>query len=149
MTWIAVIVMALLAFAVAAFGFGLARGLWTSFAAALGFGLAGYAMQASPELPSSPTSASYLAEEQEFDIVEARQEFVGQADKSGSNILITSDAWARRGRYAEAAQMLAGVTRENPQDFEAWLAQGNRAGRTRRWRFDAGLRSTHSSKRPT
>ncbi len=124
MTWIAVIVLAVAAFAIAAFFFKLSRGLWTSLAAALGFGLAGYALQASPEMPASPTTSANLSGEQEFDIVEARQEFVGQADKSGSNVLITSDAWARRGRYAEAAQMLAGVTRANPRDFEAWLAQG-------------------------
>ncbi|MWV29337.1 tetratricopeptide repeat protein [Aurantiacibacter rhizosphaerae] len=124
MTWIAVIVLALIAFAIAAFGFGLARGLWTSLAAALGFGLAGYALQASPDMPSSPTSASNTAQSQEINVVDARQEFVSQADKSGSNILITADAWARRGRYAEAAQMLAGITRADPKDFEAWLAQG-------------------------
>ncbi len=124
MTWIIVISLALIAFALAVFGFRISRGLWTSLAAVLGFGLAGYALQASPELPSSPTSATDLAGGQAFDIVAARQEFVAQEDKSGSNMLITSDAWARRGRYAEAAQMLAGVTRENPQDFEAWLAQG-------------------------
>ena len=124
MTWAVVIALALIAFAIAVFGFGISRRLWTSLAAVLGFGLAGYALQASPELPSSPTSAADLAGGQAFDIVAARQEFVAQSDKSGSNMLITSDAWARRGRYAEAAQMLAGVTRENPQDFEAWLAQG-------------------------
>ena len=124
MTWIAVIALALIAFGVAALGFGLARGLWTSLAAALGFGLAGYALQASPDMPSSPTSAAVEMGQQDFDIVDARREFVAQADRSGSNVLITSDAWARRGRYAEAAQMLAGVTRQDPDDFEAWLAQG-------------------------
>ena len=124
MTWLAVIALALLAFAVAAFGFGLSRGLWTSLAAALGFGLAGYALQANPEMPSAPKSASATGAQQDFDIVEARREFVSQADRSGEDFMIVSDAMARRGRYAEAAQMLAGVTRENPQDFEAWLAQG-------------------------
>ncbi len=124
MTWLVVIALALVVFAVAAFGFGLARGMWTSLAAALGFGLAGYALQANPEMPSAPTSSQRDQGAQEFDIVEARREFVPPADQSGSNFLLTSDAWARRGRYAEAAQMLAGVTRENPGDFEAWLAQG-------------------------
>lgn len=124
MTWLAVIALALAAFAVAAFGFGLSRGLWTSLAAALGFGLAGYALQANPEMPSAPKSAADTAAQQDFDVVEARREFVSQADRSGEDFMIVSDAMARRGRYAEAAQMLAGVTRENPQDFEAWLAQG-------------------------
>ena len=57
MTWLAVIALAAVVFAIAAFGFGLFRGLWSSLAAALGFGLAGYAMQASPDLPAAPKSA--------------------------------------------------------------------------------------------
>lgn len=124
MTWLAVIAMALVAFLVAAFVFKLDKSLWTSLGAALGFGLAGYALQASPDLPSSPRSGEEGAEAAQFNIVEARREFVAQSDWSPSPILVTSDAMARRGRYADAAQMLAGVTRENPQDFEAWLAQG-------------------------
>lgn len=123
MTWLVVIALAVATFAVAILGFGLSRGLWTSLAAALGFGLAGYALQASPEMPSSPKSSADAAADQEFDVVEARREFVSQADRSGQDFMVVSDAMARRGRYAEAAQMLAGVTRENPQDFEAWLAQ--------------------------
>ncbi len=123
MTWIAVIGLAIVAFAVAAFGFRLAKGLWTSLAAAIGFGLAGYALQASPDLPAAPKSAAAAEGEQMFNVVEARREFVAQGDRSGSDMMVVSDAMARRGRYAEAAQMLEGVTRENPQDFEAWLAQ--------------------------
>lgn len=124
MTWLAVIALALAAFAVAAFLFRLDRTLWTSLAAALGFGLAGYALQASPELPSAPKSGEATASDEQFNIVEARREFVAQSDWSRSPMLITSDAMARRGRYADASQLLEGVTRENPQDFEAWLAQG-------------------------
>lgn len=123
MTWVAVIALAVIVFAIAAFGFRLSKGLWTSFAAALGFGLAGYALQASPDMPAAPKSAAVDADELEFDIVEARREFVAQRDRSGSEMLVVSDAMARRGRYEDAAQMLEGVTRENPQDFEAWLAQ--------------------------
>jgi len=124
MTWLAVIALAAVVFAIAAFGFGLFRGLWSSLAAALGFGLAGYAMQASPDLPAAPKSAIADSSVQEFDVVGARREFVALSDRSGSPLLITSDAMARRGRYADAAQMLEGVTRQSPNDFEAWLAQG-------------------------
>lgn len=123
MTWIAVIGLAVLSFAGAALMFRLDKALWTSLSAALGFGLAGYALQASPDMPSAPKSAAVNMDELEFDVVSARREFVAQGDRSGSEMLVVSDAMARRGRYAEAAQMLAGVTRENPQDFEAWLAQ--------------------------
>lgn len=123
MTWIVVIALAVASFAIAAFGFGLARSLWTSLAAALGFGLAGYAMQASPDMPAAPRAAVANEGEQMFNVVDARREFVPQGERSGSDMLILSDAMARRGRYADAAQMLEGVTRENPRDFEAWLAQ--------------------------
>ena len=124
MTWILVIALAIVTFAIAAFGFGLSRSLWTSMAAALGFGLAGYAMQASPDMPAAPKAAVASKGEQMFNVVDARREFVPQGERSGSDMLILSDAMARRGRYADAAQMLEGVTRENPRDFEAWLAQG-------------------------
>lgn len=123
MTWIVVIALAVLTFAIAALAFRLDKALWTSLAAAIGFGLAGYALQASPDMPAAPKSAAVDVDELEFDVVSARREFVAQGDRSGSEMLVVSDAMARRGRYAEAAQMLAGVTRENPQDFEAWLAQ--------------------------
>ena len=123
MTWAVVIALAVISFAIAAFGFGLSRSLWTSFAAAMGFGLAGYAMQASPDMPAAPKAAVASEGEQMFNVVDARREFVPQGERSGSDMLILSDAMARRGRYADAAQMLEGVTRQNPRDFEAWLAQ--------------------------
>lgn len=123
MTWIVVIALAVATFAIAAFAFRIRKGLWTSLAAVLGFGLAGYALQASPDLPAVPRSAAADVGQQEFDIVDARREFVALGERSGSTMLVTSDAMARRGRFAEAAQMLAGVTREDPDDFEAWLAQ--------------------------
>lgn len=124
MTWIAVIALALLAFALAAFAFKLDKGLWSSLAAALGFGLAGYALQASPDMPSAPKSSAVTNAELEYDVVDARREFVAQRDWSQNRLLVTSDALARRGRFEEAAQILAGETREDPRDFEAWLAQG-------------------------
>ncbi len=53
-----VALLALVAFAIAVFTFRLPRALWTSLAAALVFGLAGYATQASTNVPSSPTAAA-------------------------------------------------------------------------------------------
>lgn len=124
MTWIAVILLAVLAFAIAAVAFKLEKGLWTSLAAALGFGLAGYALQAHPDMPSAPKSASARAAELEYDVVEARREFVAQRDWSQNRLLVTSDAMARQGRFEDAAQLLAGETERDRRDFEVWLAQG-------------------------
>jgi len=125
MTWLSVILLALAAFAIAVLIFRLERALWTSLAAALMFGLAGYAWQANPDLAAAPKSAETGDNQSEFDIVEQRQEFIGENERSRSNGLITADAMARRGRYIEASQFLSGVTNENPRDLEAWLALGN------------------------
>lgn len=124
MTWLAALLLALAAFAIAAFAFRLARGLWTSLAAALAFGLAGYAVQASPDLPSAPKSAARAAPDDIIDPVAARREFVGEDRQSRAALMITADAMARRGRTVEASGLLAGITADDPQDFEAWLAQG-------------------------
>lgn len=120
-----VALLALAAFAIAAFAFRLPRALWTSLAAALVFGLAGYATQASTDLRSAPAVAAPEPELSEFDIVAQRREFVADSEVSRANLLYTADAMARRGRYIESSQLLSGITRENPRDFEAWLALGN------------------------
>ncbi|AKQ42084.1 hypothetical protein CP97_08720 [Aurantiacibacter atlanticus] len=125
MTWLAAIVLAIIAFAIAAFAFRLPRALWTSLAAALLFGLAGYAFQASPQVPSAPKSASLARDRADFDIPSLRREFVAEHERSRSSLLFQADAMMRRGRFVEASQFLAGITHENPADFEAWLALGN------------------------
>ena len=124
MTWIAAIVLALFAFGSAIAAFGLPRALWSGLAASLAFGLAGYAWQASPDIPTAPGVPEAGAEDA-FDIAAQRREFVAERDRSRAALLYTADGMARRGRYGDAAGFLNGITRENPQDFEAWLALGN------------------------
>ena len=123
MSWIAVILLAALAFALAVGVFRLDRALWTSIGAVIVFGLAGYATQASPDLGSAPKAAVEAAGAG-YDGVAARQEFVTFEERSRAPFLLTADAMARRGRYGDAAQITSGILREYPQDFEAWLAQG-------------------------
>jgi cytochrome c-type biogenesis protein CcmH len=125
MTWLAAIALALAAFALGAFALGLAKGLWSSMLAALALGLAGYALQASPDVPSAPKSGPGADDAPPFDVVEARREMLGAGERSQSDFVLVADALTRQGRYADAAQLLAGATRENAADFEAWLAQGN------------------------
>ena len=55
MSWLAILALAALGFVVAAFALKLPRASWTLFAAALLFGLAGYATQGAPEQPAAPT----------------------------------------------------------------------------------------------
>lgn len=124
MTWLLAIVLAIAAFAAAVVLFRLDRSLWAMLGAVLVFGLAGYAVQASPDLSSAPKNADQNAMQDRLDVVEARRAFIGGDERSYANFLVTSDAMARRGRFADAAEWVSGATREDPQDFEAWLALG-------------------------
>ncbi len=125
MSWFLAAALALIGFAIAAFAFRLPRRLYTSLLAALALGLAGYGLQASPTIPAAPKSSTPQANAADFDLVEARREMLAPADYSGQDMLIVADAMTRQGQFADSAQFLAGLTRANPRDFEAWLAQGN------------------------
>lgn len=125
MTWVMALLLAAICFVLAIVMFRIGKSLWTSLAAVLMFGLVGYALQASPDIPSAPKDPEGAAQAGEFDIVAARREFIGENERSRADNLITADAYAQRGRYTEAATILAGMTSANPQDFEAWIAQGN------------------------
>jgi cytochrome c-type biogenesis protein CcmH len=125
MTWLLAIALALVAFALGAFVFGVARRGWTTFAAALALGLAGYAMQASPGLPGAPAADAREQAQADWGFIDARREMVASADRSQSREMIVADALARQGQYANAAAMLREAVRANPRDAEAWLALGN------------------------
>ncbi len=125
MIWVMAILLAAICFGFAVLLFRIGKPLWTSLAAALAFGLVGYAVQASPGLESVPKSSGAENVANEFDIVAARREFIGDSERSRADALFTADAYAQRGRYVDAATILAGITSANSQDFEAWIAQGN------------------------
>ena len=124
MTFAIAIALALAAFGLAVVVFRLPRALWTTLLAALVFGLAGYAWQASPGLPGAPKSAADDVYEDQWEVVDSRQILVGSR-ASGADHLLTADAYMRRGRFADAAGFLNNVLADNPEDFEAWVALGN------------------------
>ena len=125
MTWILAILLALAAFALGAFAFGVARQGWTTLAAALALGLAGYAAQGNPAMPGSPRAAAQEVSGEGENLVELRRAVLPPEQWSQHNALITADALARRDRFSDAATMLLGAVRGNPRDGEAWLALGN------------------------
>ncbi|MFC3101251.1 cytochrome C biosynthesis protein [Altererythrobacter lauratis] len=125
MSWIMVIVLALVSFGVAVSAFRLPRVTWTSLAAALLFGLAGYTLQASPGLPGAPRANMATSYTDEWQMRDARVLLVGESLKSRSNAIVTSDAFAQRGQFTDAVGFADIAIRENAQDFEAWLALGN------------------------
>lgn len=121
--WLAVGALALAAFAFAVLALKLPRDGLTLFGAALVFGLAGYAWQGSPGQPAAPKQAATAASTQGEAMVEGR---TGLFDRTAPppEYLLTSDAFARRGQFAEAAGLLRAGLERNPRDLESWLALG-------------------------
>jgi cytochrome c-type biogenesis protein CcmH len=124
-TWIVAILLALAAFAVAVFAFRVARSGWTTVAAALALGLAGYALQASPDVAGAPAAPAAAVSETNWALVDERRAMFDIGGRSKSDKLIIADGFARSGRYADAAGVLRIAVSENPRDAEAWLALGN------------------------
>lgn len=124
MSWLPALALAGALFLVAAFALRLPRAGWAAFGAALLFGLAGYAFQASPGLPSAPKTAVAEASETSAAMIEARRAMF-EPSRQASDFVIVADGFARRGQYDDAAQMLRNVVRDNSGDVEAWVALGN------------------------
>ena len=124
MSWLPIIALAAIAFLVAAFVLRLPRRSWTFFGAMLLFGLAGYAVQGKPGLPSAPKSADVRASQSGEAMVEARQELFDPAQPR-PGYLTVSDGFARKGRFDQAAQLLRKGLQDNPNHGEGWLALAN------------------------
>ena len=125
MSWVLAILLAVAAFAVAVVAFRVERRGWTTIAAALALGLAGYALQASPGIPAAPAAPAAQAGEASWALVDERRAMFALGDRSTSDKLIIADGYARRGHFADAAAILRGALADNPRDAEAWLALGN------------------------
>ncbi|WP_126172468.1 cytochrome C biosynthesis protein [Altericroceibacterium xinjiangense] len=125
MSWLVAIGLALLCFAVVAFVFRVPRILWSSVLAALALGLAGFAFQARPGLPGAPVPPPTEVEGGGWALVEARQMFIGEDQRSQNPKLVTADAMVRNGRFATAAALAGAAAQENPRDVDAWVALGN------------------------
>ncbi len=125
MTWLPILALAGLGFLAAALLFGLARSGWTLFGATLLFGLAGYALHGAPGQPAAPSVGPERVVETGELMVEARREFYDPVGSMPSRYVVSSDGFARRGQYEDAANFLRNAVAENPTDGEAWVALGN------------------------
>jgi cytochrome c-type biogenesis protein CcmH len=121
--WLAVASLALAAFAAAVLLLRLPREGLTLFGATLVFGLAGYAWQGSPDQPSAPKAPIAQNGQQGEAMVEGRAALFDRT-MPPPNYLVTSDAFARRGQFAEAAGLLQRGLVDNPRHVEGWLALG-------------------------
>jgi len=124
MNWLPIIALAAIAFLIAAFVLRLPRRNWTFFGSALLFGLAGYALHGNPGLPQAPKAPDVRASQSGEAMVAARQELFDTAQPRPGYLMV-SDAFARKGRFDQAAQLLRKGLRENPNHGEGWLALAN------------------------
>ena len=119
--WLAVLALALVAFAIAAFMLRLPRDGFAVFGAVLLLGLVGYAWQGSPGLPGSPKEPEAQVDQSGEEMVEARRQLF-DATTPKPDYLVLADGFARRGKFEQAAGLLRGGLRNNPEDIEGWLA---------------------------
>ncbi len=125
MTWLIVIALALAAFGAMAFLCKVPRQSWAAVAAAVAVGLAGYAMQASPDLSGAPRDAAPKITSNPAAMVESRNKLSERGIPSSNQWLIIADGLARNGQFGDAAQVLLGAVEEDPKNAEAWLALAN------------------------
>jgi cytochrome c-type biogenesis protein CcmH len=125
MTWVLVILLAIVAFVLIAFVLKAPRGGREAVAAALALGIAGYASQASPGLPGAPKAAVEEVSGDATAIVEARGKVSDSSLPPSDRWVVIADGLARNGRYSDAAEVLRGAVKANPGNTDAWLAMGN------------------------
>lgn len=123
MSWVLILALAVAAFVLGAFVLRLDRSGWALFGAALLFGLTGYALQGSPDLPAQPASVAPQNNDAGAQLVTARRQFFN-ADRMPSNWVVTGDAFARRGDYEQAAQFYRAAIENDSNDQEGWIALG-------------------------
>ena len=125
MSWLPVLLLAVLAFALAVVVLKLPRTLWTLFGSALLFGLTGYALQGHPGMAGAPAAPAAQDDADTGELlVSARREFY-PSGAMPSRFVVTADAFTRRGQHEQAANFLRNAVEENPNDSEAWLALAN------------------------
>ncbi len=121
--WLGILALTLVSFAIAAFTLRLPKEGYAVFAATLLFGLTCYALQGSPGQPGSPKQPDAQEEQSGEEMVEARRQLFDPSSPK-PDYLMLSDGFARRGKFAEAAQLLRRGLNDNPDHLEGWLALG-------------------------
>jgi cytochrome c-type biogenesis protein CcmH len=125
MTWFAVIALALAAFIAMALCLKTPRSGWAMLGAALLAGLAGYAIQASPNQPGSPRYSTSQALVDPADSIMMRDLLDESEIPPGNQWIVIADAMARNGQHADAAKVLLGAVDADPKNAQAWIALGN------------------------
>lgn len=124
MTWVFILLIAAIVWGVMAFLLKLPRTGWEITAAALLFGISGYALQGHPGqagAPQAPVESARLADQT---LIKERQQ-MGAGFGQGQSWLILADALTRQGQFGAAADVLRSAIAKSPQDADLWVALGN------------------------
>lgn len=125
MGWIVAIGLAAAALAALTVLFKAPRRTWEALAATMIFGLAGFALQARPDLAGAPHPAALAEARSGAALVQARQQMAEGGTVASSNLMILADGYARQGQFRDAAAIALSATREQPGNAQAWLALAN------------------------
>ncbi|KUR71608.1 cytochrome C biosynthesis protein [Novosphingobium fuchskuhlense] len=124
MTWVLILVIALVVLGVMVFLLKLPRTGWEITAAALLFGIAGYALQGHPGQPGAPQAPVENARLTDQTLLKERQQ-MGAGFGQGQSWLILADALTRQGQFGAASDVLRKAIAKSPQDADLWVALGN------------------------
>jgi cytochrome c-type biogenesis protein CcmH len=125
MTWVFIVLIGAALLAAMIFVFKMPRGGWEVSAAALLFGISGYALQGHPSLAGAPTEAVENAKVADATLLKERKQMSSAAYGRSGSWMVLADALTRQGQYGAAADILHKATLESPQDADLWVAQGN------------------------
>lgn len=124
MTWVLILLIAILVFAVLAFVLKMPRSGWELTGAALLFGIAGYALQGHPGVPGAPKAAVENQKAADEALIKQRQA-MGDAFGKGQNWMVLADGLSRQGQFGAAATILGKAVKADPNDADLWVALGN------------------------
>ncbi|MXP24643.1 cytochrome C biosynthesis protein [Altererythrobacter indicus] len=125
MSWVFAIGLALAAFVAMVLLFRLPRIVWSAVLAALTLGLAGYAFQGHPDEVGAPSAYHPVAPGDGWALVQARKEVLGEDRLSQNSLMLVSDAFMRKGQFANAAAVLGRLVQQDPKNVEGWVGLGN------------------------
>lgn len=124
MTWVFILIIAVVVLGVMVFVLKLPRTGWEITAAALLFGVSGYALQGHPSQPGAPQAPVENAKLADETLLKERQQ-MGAAFGQGQTWLVLADALTRQGQYGAASEVLRKAISKSPNDADLWVALGN------------------------
>ena len=124
MTWVLILIFALVTFGIMAFLLKMPRSGWEVTGAALLFGISGYALQGHPGLTGAPKQGVENQKLADAELLKQRAE-MGASYGKGQSWLILADGLSRQGQYGAAAGILGKAVQLEPNDADLWVAFGN------------------------